>query len=627
MRNCLHILLLLLFLGSSIYAQELHPIKIDSTAKAHIPHTKAEIPIITERDTTRLFQNFEENNKKTKAGRFFNKLIYKNTRKLTANAPELKQDQHLELGEGKVIRNIRITTLDPFGYSDSDSTRKPVKKLEKLGNSLHLKTKKFTIRNYLIFKEGDKFDSLKIKESERLIRTQRFVRRVTMYAVPTSSPDSVDVIIRELDSWSIYPTGSLSTNNLRFKLTDRNFGGFGHDVVLQYRSRYKEKGKEGLLFSYSVNNIQNTFIRANVLFNQDVWQNYVKGVVVDRPFYSPYTKWAGGVSISQRFQRDSLPDVNEEKYSLQSVKYNTFDYWAGYSIPLFKSYKDKPVITNLRTSIRFVQQHFLQTPDDVYDPLEYYRDQKTYLASVSLSSINYIQDRYIFNYNLIEDVQVGKVFAITGGMKDQYSKRRAYFGAKFSIGGYTRLGYFAGNIEWGSYFYGNRAEQGAFRLEGTYFTKLFMIGNWRFRHFFIPQLVLGTNRYDHVSDELKLDGVIQGIRAQKITGTRRFSLAYQWQSYAPYEWKGFRFNPFFNMETAFLGDKSNTFLDSKVYSRFSIGVVANNDYLVFSKIAISLVFYPTMPDANSSIFRANSRQYDMSLPNFNYDRPQTVSYY
>lgn len=627
MRDCFYILFLCLFFWMPSKAQELEPIKMDSVATTKVHYSKAEIPKVIERDTTRILKNLEENNKKTKFGRLINKLIYKNNKKLVANAPELKLDQHLELGEGKIIRNIHITTLDPFGYSDSDSLRKPTKSIEKFGNKLHLKTKKFTVRNYLIFKEGDRFDSLKIKESERLIRTQRFVRRVTMYAIPTSSPDSVDVLIRELDSWSIYPTGSLSTNNLRFKLTDRNFGGFGHDVALQYRSRYKEKGKEGLLFSYSVNNIQNTFIRANVLFNQDVWQNYVKGVVVDRPFYSPYTKWAGGASVSQRFQRDSLPNQTQDKYSFESIKYNTYDYWAGYSIPLFKSYKDKPVITNLRTSLRYVQQNFSKTPNEIYDPLEYYRDQRTYLASVSLSSINYVQDRYIFSYDLIEDVQVGKVFAITGGMKDQYSKRRAYFGAKFSMGGYTRLGYFAGNIEWGSYFFGNKAEQGAFKVEGTYFTKLFMMGNWRFRHFFIPQLVLGANRIDNVGDKLRLDGVIQGIRAQKITGTRRLSMAYQWQSYAPYEWKGFRFNPFFNVETAFMGDKNNQFLDAKLYSRFSIGVVANNDYLVFSKIAISLIFYPTMPDADSSIFRANSSQYNMSLPNFNYDRPQTVSYY
>ncbi|ALU24761.1 hypothetical protein [Myroides odoratimimus] len=617
------ILFILCFTTSN--AQEKQPYQEDSLSYAKVHYSEHEAPTLVERDTTRIFKNFEQKSKKTKVGRFINKLVYKNNKKLIANAPDIKTNQHLELGEGKVIRNIYIKTLDPFGFSDTDSLKKPKNKVEEIGNKLHFKSKNFTIKNFLIFKEGDRFDSLKIKESERLLRTQSFVRKVTMYPIPTSHPDSVDVLVRELDSWSIYPTGSISTSSYRIKLRDRNFAGLGHDVILQYTNRYKER-KQGVYFDYTVNNIQNTFIRANLLYNKQTWGDYVKGVVVDRPFYSPYTKWAGGVTLSQNFRRDSLPDINNN-YSYESRKYNTVDTWGGYSIPLFKSYKDKPVITNLRTSLRYIKQNYTESPQEQYDPYGFYRDQSTYLASVSLSSINYVQDQYIFNYNIIEDVQVGKVFALTGGMRDQYGKRRAYYGAKLAMGGYTRFGYFSGNIEWGSYFYGSNSEQGALRLEGTYFTKLFMMGNWRFRHFFTPQFIYGYNRYDHIGDELRLDNVIQGIRAQKVTGSKRLAFAYQWQSYAPYEWKGFRFNPYFSFEGAFITNKSENLFDSKFYSRFSIGLVAYNDYLVFSKVALSLVFYPTMPDSGSSVIKANSRQYNMNLPDFNYDRPRTVSYY
>ena len=625
MRYLSLLILLSLLCISQVNAQEKLPQKRDSISQIKINYSKEEVPSIAVRDTTRIFKNFEENNKKSKLGRFFNKMVYKNNKRLVANAPEIKNTQHFELGEGKVIRNIRIVTLDPFGYSDSDSLRAPNTHLEKIGNKLHLKTKKFTIKNFLIFKEGDRFDSLKVKESERLLRTQNFIRRVTMYPIPTAHPDTVDVLIRELDSWSIYPTGSASTSSYRIKLRDRNFAGLGHDLTLQYTSRYKEN-KQGVYFNYTVNNIQNTFVRANVVYNQEVWGNYVKGVALDRPFYSPYTKWAGGASLSQRFRRDSLPDLNE-KYSYESLKYNTFDSWAGYSVPLFKSYKNKPVITNLRTSFRYIRQTYTERPQDQYDPHGYYKDQRSYLGSISLSSINYVQDQYIFNYNIIEDVQVGKVLALTGGMQDRYDKQRPYFGAKFAMGGYTRLGYFSGNIEWGSYFYKDKAEQGALRIEGTYFTKLFMLGNWRFRHFITPQLIYGYKRFDYIGDELRLDNVIQGIRAQKVTGSKRFAIAYHWQSYAPYEWKGFRFNPYFNFEGAFISNEDSKLFDSRMYSKFSIGIVANNDYLVFSKLAISLVFYPVMPDTGQSVIRANSRQYNMALPDFNYDRPRPVPYF
>jgi hypothetical protein len=55
--------------------------------------------------------------------------------------------------EGKVIRNISIVTLDPFGYSDIDTTVNPKNWAERTGNRLHLKTKKLAIKKLLLFKK------------------------------------------------------------------------------------------------------------------------------------------------------------------------------------------------------------------------------------------------------------------------------------------------------------------------------------------------------------------------------------------------------------------------------------------------------------------------------------------
>ncbi|MDR0228101.1 MAG: hypothetical protein LBI72_03450 [Flavobacteriaceae bacterium] len=609
-----HFILCTLFLFlcfSTAWSQEILPTPQDT------------VPKVEEATSNQLIRKKERT---SKLGKMFNKLVYKNNKKLVANAPVIKNNQNLELGQGKVIRNIRIVTLDPFGYSDSDSLKAPDTKLEDIGNRFHLKTKQFTIRNYLLFKEGQRFDSLKVKESERLIRTQRFVRRVSIYPIPlATSKDTIDVLIRELDSWSIYPTGSMSTSKARIKFVDRNFGGFGHDVTLQFSTNYVEK-TQGYYLNYRVNNIQNTFVRANLLYDLDLSGNYIKSLTFDRPFYSPYAKWAGGLSVYQQFYKQYLPD-SLDKFELQRFKNNTLDTWFGYSIPLFKSYVNKPVITNLRMAMRYTRQDYLESPQIEFDPYQYYRDSNTYLGAISLSSINYVQDRYIFNYDIIEDVQVGKIFAITGGFKNQYNKKRAYLGLKFAMGGYTKYGYFGTNTEWGSYFYKGHAEQAALKFEGTYFTKLFILGKWRFRHFFLPQLVVGFNRFDYFGDELKLYNVVEGLASNTVSGSKRLSFGYQWQSYAPFEWKGFRINPFINIEGAFLGTTKDRFLDPKLYSRFSIGFVANNDYLVFSSIAISFVYFPTMPDTGKSVFYANSRQYNVDLPNFNYSRPQTISYY
>ncbi|MHC5202571.1 hypothetical protein [Myroides sp. LJL119] len=580
----------------------------------------------TSKSTIENFSNTKDSKQsKTFLGNLFNQLVVKDVNKSKNNAPVIHFDRNLEIGQGKIIRNVDITTLDPFGFSETDTLKVPTNKTEKFGNRMHLKTKKFTIRNFLLFEPGDKFDSLMIKESERLLRSQRYVRRVLIYPIATNSVDSVDVVVRELDYWTIYPNGSLSTSSMRIRLTDRNFAGLGHEFSVQYRRRI-DQDKQGYYFNYYVNNIQKTFIRANILYDSDVWGNYQKYALIDRPFYSPYAKWGAGVNLTQRFRRDSLVSP-DNTYSLQPVKYNNYDFWAGYSIALTKNFKEREVITNLRASLRYIQRDYVERPQAIYDTISYYSNSKSYLASLSISSINYVQDHYIFTHDKIEDVQIGKVFSITGGFNNQYNKTRSYFGAKLAMGKYTNLGYFSSNLEWGSYFVGSKSEQGAIRWDMTYFTKLLYAGKWKFRHFINPQIVLGYHRYKHMGDELNLEPVIAGIRAWKLRGTRRIALSYQFQAYAPYNWKGFHISPYVNVEGAFLGYEKQAFLDTKLYSRLSIGIVANNDYLVFSSIAISLVYYPTMPDSQQAVFYANGRKYDMSLPNFNYDRPQTIPYY
>ena len=66
---------------------------------------------------------------------------------------------------------------------------------------------------YYLIKKNKPLDSLLVKESERLIRTQRYINRVDISPklIP-NSPDSVDVNIRVLDSWSLIPQGSIQVH-------------------------------------------------------------------------------------------------------------------------------------------------------------------------------------------------------------------------------------------------------------------------------------------------------------------------------------------------------------------------------------------------------------------------------
>lgn len=578
-------------------------------------------------------QKLEELSKKGKFTRQLHKLLVrKKATNVNTNVQAVKQadiDYDFEKFQGKIIRNINIETYDPFGFSIQDSTRVPTKQIEKLGNRLHLKTKQFTVRSLLLFKRNQPLDSIKLKESERLLRTQRYIRRVSVKPINLSeNNDSVDIEIKVLDSWSWYPTGSLSTSSARLNLTTRNFGGLGHYFNNQYRTRFKE-GRHAYRTQYQVNNIGQTFIDAGVFYNLDLAENYTKQIYANRRFFTPMTRLAGGFTLLQNSYRDSVPNL-EGLRRLQSFKSNDLDLWLGHSMPLYYRYNNlHKVQTNLVTSLRYFSRNYTEHPIGEYDPYNYYTNQKLYLATVGLASLNYVQDRYIFYYDVIEDIAVGKTFMVTAGIQQKNNINRPYIGAKFSLGKYTNSGYFGGDIQWGTFMNGNHFEEGVLRIEGLYFSKLYHWGKWRFRHFFNPEIVVGLNRWDYAMDKITLNGAygIDGFDSYELRGTKKVLLNLQLQSYAPYEVLGFRFSPFFSTSIGFMGDNHNRFVTKEMYSKIGLGVVISNDYLVFNNFQLSLAFYPSIPGNGHNIFKTNNlRNTNFDLQQFNYGKPELVPY-
>jgi outer membrane protein assembly factor BamA len=147
--------------------------------------------------------------------------------------------------EGKTIRQINIETHDPFGYSIYDTVAVKHNFLASTGNGLHIKSLNITIRNLLLIHRNQIFDSLLVKESERLVRSRGYVTDVTFTVLLSGeNSDSVDIYIRELDKWSIVPKAILSSSRNSINLTDRNFLGLGHE----YQNIFTRN------FSSSINN-------------------------------------------------------------------------------------------------------------------------------------------------------------------------------------------------------------------------------------------------------------------------------------------------------------------------------------------------------------------------------------
>src|SRR5690625_2894656 len=203
-------------------------------------------------------------NKESKVNQFLERILKKRKKDSSNDSILIENDNNFVEVEGKTIRNIYINSHKPFGYSLADSTKRPEKFIEKAGNAVHVKTREFVIKNYLLLKEGEKFDSLKIAESERLIRRQRFIREVEIESlIVGTNSDSVDLYVNTLDSWAIFPSMTYSGSKVGFRLRSRNFLGMGHDFDNYYRQNF-ETGDNKFQTRYTIPNIRITFVVLSV---------------------------------------------------------------------------------------------------------------------------------------------------------------------------------------------------------------------------------------------------------------------------------------------------------------------------------------------------------------------------
>jgi hypothetical protein len=584
---------------------------------------------VAKKDTTQLYKKIETYSKQRK----FTKLMYSFVFKPVATSTSKKKlygkliVKPYSAFEGKIIRRIDIVTLDPFGYSIADTIVAPESFLAKTGNNLHIKSLSITIRNLLLIRKNQLFDSLLVKESERLVRSREYIRDVSFFVKSASkNSDSVDIFIRALDIWSIVPNGSASASSITVGLTDQNFLGFGHTFQNVYGRDYT-KGNNSFAATYAIPNFRNSYVGAILHYDMLEHENFNRQIAIDRPFFSPFAKWAAGISITQQYRLDSIR-TSSLVYLPQRIQFNVQDYWAGNAIQLYKGNSEYVRTTNFISAVRFLRLRYLEKPTALLDPLNQYFDENLYLGSIGISTRKYVQDKYIFKFGITEDVPIGKALSLTGGFQTKNNRSRPYLGARVSFGNYKSWGYLSSNIEYGTYFEASHPKQGILSAGLIYFTGLMEVGKWKFRQFVKPQIAIGMNLSSYDTLTMNVGHGLDGFNAAGLSGTGRLLLTLQTQAYAPWSFIGFRFGPFLNITLLdMLGDSSSGSGINKLYSQIGIGLLIKNENLVLNAFQISIAFYPSIPGKDHNVLKTNSfRTNDLGFRDFEIGKPGIVTF-
>ncbi|WP_396196152.1 hypothetical protein [Flavobacterium sp.] len=582
-----------------------------------------------EKDSAKIYQDIHDLSQKSK----FNKLVYKllfrpsalsNTEKTVTKSSKEKA-QNTYKASGRIIRNISIETLDPFGYSIKNANKVPKNSVDRFGNAIHIKTKEFTIRNLLLFKKHDRCDSLLLKETERLIRSQRYVREVTIVPVLVeTASDSVDLKIRVLDSWTLVPNGSLSQSQNSVKVTERNILGFGHQISGELANRMATNEKARYA-QYSVSNIKNSFIRLELAYANEYNNDSKRSVTLTRPFYSVVAKNAGGLEFENRRLTEFFPE-NDTLIGVPT-KYEFVEYWYGRAFKINGERTFNQQTTNLILAFSYNHKAFSLQPTSQYDATQFFTTEKNSIGYLGISRQKFYQDKFIFNYDITEDIPYGENAALVMGYQNKGDRSRWYSGVLLAQGKKYSFGYFSSFMEWGSFYYKGKTEQTAFKIGSNYISPLLYLGRWKLRQFVKPTYIWGNNRDASFKDQLTLNNYygIEGFN-NRLTGTQKWLVSLQTQTYMPGLWNGFRFSPYINISMGSLANNKALF-DSRVYSKFSVGVQINNDYLVFNSFQISFSYYPSIPFEGDNLLKTNSfENTDLTITDFQLGKPAYIRY-
>ncbi|MCK4749143.1 MAG: hypothetical protein KAT15_18950 [Bacteroidales bacterium] len=530
---------------------------------------------------------------------------------------------------GKFIRNIRYSKLEPFGPTIFDTTRQASSSIENFGNEMHRITQDRVIENHLLFREGDLVDPNEFADNERILRELPFIQDVRIDIIETSpGSDSVDIRIITKDNFSIGAGGAPQDYDAgRLSIFEKNLFGLGQELHIVFHWDAQRSPWMGTEIIYIINNLGGSFINSKLRYAQ-VFDSESYQFELNRRFFTPDIKWAGALNL-ERTRAMRLIDYIDTVDQLLTVKYNIYDLWAGRSFYLSSQRKLTQQRLNLVVASRLFRNHYIDRPEEVDETMFYdFHNRNMWLTSFSVSSQSFFKSNLILDFGRTEDVPQGMLLSVTAGPEFNEFNRRFYTGVSLSQGRYIgHLGYFHTLLEAGGFVKDNSyIHQGVINAEANYFTPLFIINRFKFRHFFSARYVRGIRRFDDEFIGINDFEGIRGFRSNIPMGQQKVIFNYEADAFTPYYLYGFRFVIFGFADVGMVGPEYQKWHDGKFYSGLGVGVRIKNERLVFETISIRLGYYPNHPEKSFPLFLDVYGEKRLNADNFYVTKPEIIKY-
>jgi hypothetical protein len=533
---------------------------------------------------------------------------------------EASIDKQFILYEGKIINDIRVIVLPPFGYEVRNFDSVPeIRGFLKAGNSSHANTRSWVLKNNLLFKKGQEIDPLIMAETESFIRNIGYINDIYIQIDSISTTEAnVTVVVR--DNWSIGAYARNVSTKVDVEIFDRNFIGLGNNFSLRGIFNIKTDKKFGGGIGYKYPNLLRTFINIDASYVDDIVSTY-RTASIERPLQKKLNLF-GHIShnlrelhISQIVWDSISPTYNEEMSASLGYAFNPTE-------------KDNTFVI----STRFLNKNPLYKNVDRPDnpQIFQYIGNRMALIQLSLFKQRYFRTRMVNSFGKPENFAYGYNVSAQFGYSEwsQFPKKGVYSSFKIAANKLYSTGslYFEGVIS--SFFDKKKPFEGVLKLKLDMFSSLYNIGNQSYRHFltidyakrldYIP----GFRNYNIVFDKL----VSMQFRNQtNFIATEKLMIKTEGNLFTSLNVLGFRFLFYSFADFGWVGDNSRNLLNkNNIYWGAGLGIRVRNDLLVFRTIEFKVGYYPKMNQHGFNQFTNFGSSTPNVSPNFTPKYPEEI---
>ena len=230
------------------------------------------------------------------------------------------------ISPGATIGAINIVNDNIF---DLDDPRED-KALYRFANGVHATTRPSVIQQQLLFEPGDQFSIRELEESERILRSNRYIQDATIEPVLTGN-GVVDINVYTTDVWTLIPRVSISRsggeNNTGVGIKEMNLLGTGMRVEALYKS---DVDRDSKIITVADHHLGDSWYSLRALY-ADNSDGHAYVLDIGLPFYALDSTAAHSFSFLNIEQIDSLYDRGDvvAQYRSQTNSYGVSKGWSG----------------------------------------------------------------------------------------------------------------------------------------------------------------------------------------------------------------------------------------------------------------------------------------------------------